>query len=1063
MIRIVHLSDIHLRKDHLYDAEKFILKALIKDLKVYHQKKPIDLIILTGDLIDRGGITFDCDISGAFDIFQKKLIAPIAESLEISKHKLFFCPGNHDIDRSADQEFEEMGLREMLDCTEKVNDFLATNKPAGIKRIMPFKAFEKAYYKGYPETHEITNFYSSYRTLIDEQDIGITCFNSSWRCYDSKADRGQILLGERQVIKAREITEKCNLRIAVIHHPIDLLAEFDKKAVEHFIHKDYDLLFCGHAHEGASWTSTNYYGGLFVSSAPSNWSFDIRGTHSLASNGYSIIDYDFPHQRIGVYHRKYSHQKEAFVPDTDLGDDHGSVNFDIPRSIELNAIQEELQLAAQIEDMRLDDMNEDLLSYNTDTTAPKRIEKVFVNPRLMHSLEPDPEKEEKEEILEVADLCRTDEHVIIFGPKESGKTILLDKILIDLTKGILRYRKVPVLYDFLETKNRRIETNVSRFLNIPIRDTNEFLEKHDVLLLVDNLTFNDSDKSDLNRLENFLALYPRVRLIATAVQSLEGAVPADFIQFPFYSSFKSLHLRSFKTKEMRALISNWFSNSEFLDTPSKLNKVIDFFTTLNLPRTPLALSMFLWLIEKQENYRPINHAVMLENFIERLFRKLSKSEIYSETFDFTNKQRMLAEVAKKMYDRGLINYRLPYQELSNFIDDSLRSKRFEFLAEEVLQHFLHKGLLVKEVEDGKIFLRFRFNCFFQYFLMKYMEYDREFLDYVLDKDNYLFFADEIDYYTAIRRDKTDILEMLIERMEAEFEEPLALIENLDNTFDDIFATEDTIVSTISEDFVKKLPDERPNEKDVEKLTDEALEAIRPEKGIKKKDREISPLKKLEIHWTLSAKALKNTEETRVAGLKDRCLKSVVKASLAFAALYKHYLEQHIERMREEGKAVDEGLVFGKNIIPLVNELALFGMLGTTKLSAVIRDKMINDLSRRSVSDVEKFISVFLYADIKGKECEKHIKRLVKSIKHLYIFDMTLFKIVYYYFFRSKTKESDKMYENIIADLIVKAKGERKRVRGKVLEKFRDKGKIMDEYRQKKSKVTSDNDPALVSN
>ena len=59
MIRIVHLSDIHLNKKTLKDAEQFVIKALIKDLKKYSDEKRIDLIFITGDLIDRGGESFN--------------------------------------------------------------------------------------------------------------------------------------------------------------------------------------------------------------------------------------------------------------------------------------------------------------------------------------------------------------------------------------------------------------------------------------------------------------------------------------------------------------------------------------------------------------------------------------------------------------------------------------------------------------------------------------------------------------------------------------------------------------------------------------------------------------------------------------------------------------------------------------------------------------------------------------------------------------------------------------------------------------------------------------------
>ena len=624
MIRIVHLSDIHLNKDQLYDAEKFVLKALLKDLKKYSSEKPIDFILISGDLIDKGGANFDNDIDNAFITFQKKIIEPIIEQLYISNRRIFFCPGNHDVDRHADADYIEKGLCQALSCTEEVNNFIASNKEEGIKRILPFKNFEKSYHKGYPEIHKITNFHSSYIASIDSYKVGISCLNSCWRCYGSDSDKWSIMLGERQVTEAREMIEDCDLKLAVIHHPLDWLAEFDNKAVRNFLYKDYDLIFCGHVHESSSWVTTNYYGGAFVSAAPSNWSFNIRATDRFTANGYSIVDYDIG-QKITVHHRRYSHQKESFDPNTDLGDDHGMATFDIPKSDQLTAIQEELQVATQIENAHFDSINEHLLSYYTDTKAPKSLDELFVHPRLARKIEPDPEKEEQEEICTTSELCDADENTVIFGTKESGKTILLDKILVDITKNIVRYKKTPVYYDFLEIRGKRIETIISRFLNIGIRKIDGFLNDHKLVLLVDNISFDDSRQYDLYSLVSFLNEHPNVRIIATSLQAIEGVIPADFFKYEFFALFKAIHIKSFKTKEMRALITRWFSKGKLFDTPLKLDNLIQFFTTLNLPRTPLAISMFLWIIEQQENY--LLH-FLLHNLKLSLALLLNEFEIY---------------------------------------------------------------------------------------------------------------------------------------------------------------------------------------------------------------------------------------------------------------------------------------------------------------------------------------------------------------------------------------------------------------------------------------------------
>ena len=54
-MRIIHLSDIHLCKDNIEDFRLYYRKTLIEELKIINKKVDIDLIIISGDLVDKGG------------------------------------------------------------------------------------------------------------------------------------------------------------------------------------------------------------------------------------------------------------------------------------------------------------------------------------------------------------------------------------------------------------------------------------------------------------------------------------------------------------------------------------------------------------------------------------------------------------------------------------------------------------------------------------------------------------------------------------------------------------------------------------------------------------------------------------------------------------------------------------------------------------------------------------------------------------------------------------------------------------------------------------------------
>lgn len=51
-MRIIHLSDIHLSYDNIEDFRNYYKEAFIKELESINAQKNIDLIIISGDLVD---------------------------------------------------------------------------------------------------------------------------------------------------------------------------------------------------------------------------------------------------------------------------------------------------------------------------------------------------------------------------------------------------------------------------------------------------------------------------------------------------------------------------------------------------------------------------------------------------------------------------------------------------------------------------------------------------------------------------------------------------------------------------------------------------------------------------------------------------------------------------------------------------------------------------------------------------------------------------------------------------------------------------------------------------
>ena len=87
-------------------------------------------------------------------------------------------------------------------------------------------------------------------------------------------------------------------------------------------------------------------------------------------------------------------------------------------------------------------LNEHLLSYNTASQAPKSLSEIFVMPNIVKRKEDekysegDSDEEDTKEIpiKNLSEIISSKNNFVIFGTKESGKTVLLDKLLYDIQK-----------------------------------------------------------------------------------------------------------------------------------------------------------------------------------------------------------------------------------------------------------------------------------------------------------------------------------------------------------------------------------------------------------------------------------------------------------------------------------------------------------------------------------------------------------------------------------------------------------------------------------------------------
>jgi predicted MPP superfamily phosphohydrolase len=1057
-MRILHISDFHLDSKDKEDNVNHIVKPLIKRLNKIILDKPIDLIFFTGDLVNMGGKNYS-GLDEAFLDFEESFIEPLLKATNLSKELFFFVPGNHDINRNSDSRITEKGLEQELNTQEKVNEFF--KKPEGIDRIKEYQEFEEYFYKKSQNKIKLTDFQSTFKTTINNYTIGICCLNSSWRCYDSNLDTGKILIGEKQIIDGLKDIEDCSIKIALSHHHYDFLKDFDKETVGTLIKQDFNLLFTGHTHRNKAGYTQEPDGKLFSFCSSGTLSSNIRGAEKKHENGFSIIDYDIENKKITSQFFKSEYPKNEFIINSSIGND-GVWEMKIPFGEEVEQIVYEQNLIKEIASDVIPQIDCHLLSHSTDSTAPKSLNEIFVMPNIVIKEEFDAEKDNKT-VVSLDEIINNDDNFIIFGTKESGKTILLDKVLIQTLESNKQHHQIPISIDFKELKDNPLKL-IRQFLSKSTDATEDILTNYKIILLIDNITFEYDDIHKLKSLKKLLNEYSNIRYIATFQQFYDDDFPVN-LELTSMFSYSTITLKQFKTKQIKELIQKWFPDSNKYDTPKKLQTLTNGFLALNLPRTPFAVSMFLWIIEKQENFKPINNSTLIENFIEKTLKKHDVTESQRETFGYENKIWIISHIAYKMLKGDKDNYALSYSEFTSTIDKYLVDKKFEdFKTEKIKEILLESGIFIND--NGSI--RYRFSCFFEFFLMKQMEKDPEFKEEVLNENDFLTYSNEIDYFTGIHRGETELLKLLIKRLESGFSDLTEMINQAQikkgyNNFDDFFINRDkkgkekpSLINQLNEEkVVTFLPSNKPTEEDLEIIEDNKLELKEQEKGITKKEKG-NNLKNLGKLLVLTLRVINNSEEVFDKNDSDLKLKSysvALKTSILFAILHKAVFELFLSNQEKMPKEKIEEFSTMNKHLPLLHEMFLFDNIGSQKLTSVIRDKInLDKLDKQgNISDFEKSLSVFLYADIRGKNYDVIIAEFIKNVKTKYIEDLIFFKLITYYFYRAKDKESEIFYLNLIADLMIKSKGYNKSKKSEIMESYKNK---------KKDKISEDNKKAI---
>ena len=350
-IRILHFSDFHLNGKYVEDA-KTLLQNMLDAIKKANQQ--IDLVVFSGDMIDKGGKDFTGGITEALNTFKTEVVDEICNRLKLTADRFVFTPGNHDVNTQKADELTDEGIENNYMTDEsKVSTFIKEPKLFRSKyfqRIEDVKEFEKNYYEGImKDNYTYDLLASNFRYSIKDINIGVTSLNSSWRYNDESKRKNMIVLGRDQITDSHPKIKDCQLKFAVTHYDYIELPEFERENIKKMIAQNYDVLFVGHTHSsdvefintssGASFLHMKTAGSLIANKHISSIGYQ---------NAFHILSYFSDHIDVVLFEQKNGQFFEQNKSFGNLGDGSGIYREQIPtkeKSIEIaTSIEQEEKL-----------------------------------------------------------------------------------------------------------------------------------------------------------------------------------------------------------------------------------------------------------------------------------------------------------------------------------------------------------------------------------------------------------------------------------------------------------------------------------------------------------------------------------------------------------------------------------------------------------------------------------------------------------------------------------------------------------------------------------------------
>ena len=286
-LNILHISDAHIQMAAKEEVSEIVAKMINDALKVQNEQDiKIDLVCFTGDMIQRGDMALDGEKQ--MEIAEEILVNPVLNSFGLEKDKFIIVPGNHEVDVKKIVKATEKGL--LVDSLEEINDNVSDMNKLYLARLDYFYQWIDDYYD------DIIREKIGYAFLrgIDGKKIGIACIDSAWRSSGKGGcEKGMMYVGQKQINDLYKHIKDADMKICLMHHPIDWLSDYESTIIERELTK-FDIVLRGHVHENDHKEVCRQSMKTIYSTAGKLYPLDYAFGRAVDGyNGYSILKITF--------------------------------------------------------------------------------------------------------------------------------------------------------------------------------------------------------------------------------------------------------------------------------------------------------------------------------------------------------------------------------------------------------------------------------------------------------------------------------------------------------------------------------------------------------------------------------------------------------------------------------------------------------------------------------------------------------------------------------------------------------------------------------------------------